>query len=92
MEVISSFFFQRNVDQWPPARLKLLPPQKLTKQGVNYDLNNKDEEKRASESALLDTVARILRDELNQLEQLGPVSKADIVARFLQSAKVRPCF
>ena len=47
--------------------------------------------KRDSEAALLDTVARILRDELNQLEQPGLVSKADIVARFLQSAKARPC-
>ena len=92
MEVKFSFF-QRNVDQWPPARLKLLPPQKLTKQQVESDLNNEEEEeKRASEAALLDTVERILRDELNQLEQPGLVSKADIVARFLQSAKARPCF
>ena len=84
---------QRDVDQWPPARLKLLPSQKLAKQGVKSDLNEKEEEeeKRASEVALLDTVARILRDELSQLEQPGLVSKADIVARFLQSAKARPC-
>ena len=50
----------------------------------------KEEKKRVSEAALLDTVARILRDELNQLEQPGRlVSKGDI-ARFLQSAKARP--
>ena len=90
---MKSSFFQRNVDQWPPARLKLLPSQKITKQEVKPDLNNEEEEvKRDSEAALLDTVARILRDELNQLEQPGLVSKADIVARFLQSAKARPCF
>ena len=87
------FFFQRDVDQWPPARIKLLPSQKVTKQRVQSDLNEEEEEeKRASEAALLDTVARILRDELNQLEQPGRVSKGDIVARFLQSAKARPCF
>ena len=50
----------------------------------------KEEKKRFSEAALLDTVARILRDELNQLEQPGRlVSKGDI-ARFLQAAKARP--
>ena len=50
----------------------------------------KEEKKRVSEAALLDTVARILRDELNQLEQPGRlVGKGDI-ARFLQSAKARP--
>ena len=85
--------FQRNVDQWPPARLKLVPSQKLAKQageGVKSDAKE-EEEKRASEAALLDTVARILREELSQLEQPGPVSKGDI-ARFLQSAKARPSF
>ena len=39
------------------------------------------------EAALLDTVARILSDELSQLEKPGPVDEKD-VARFLQSAKV----
>ena len=57
--------------------------------GVKKSNVNKEEEKKASEAALLDTVARILRDELNQLEQPGPVNEGDI-ARFLQSAEARP--
>ena len=43
------------------------------------------------EAALLDTVARILRDELSQLEKPGPVDERD-VARFLQSAKASKAF
>ena len=61
-----------------------MPSQMVAKQ-AGEDAKE-EEEKRASEAALLDTVARILREELNQLEQPGPVSKADI-ERFLQSAK-----
>ena len=68
-----------------------MPSQKLAKEageGVKSDAKE-EEEKRASEAALLDTVARILREELNQLEQPGPVSKADI-EKFLQSAEASP--
>ena len=44
-----------------------------------------------SEAALLDTVARILSDELSQLEKPGPVDERD-VARFLQSAKASKAY
>ena len=44
-----------------------------------------------SETALLDTVARILIDELGQLEKPGPVDERD-VARFLQSAKASKAY
>ena len=91
-ELSEILLFQSNVDQWPPARLKLVPSRKLAKEGVFKSDVNKEAEKRASEAALLDTVGRILRDELNALEQPGQlVSKGDI-ARFLQSAKARPTF
>ena len=86
--------FQRNVDQWPPARLNLLLFQKMAKhtgKGVKSDVNEDEEEKRASEAALLDTVARILKGERSQLENGGPVNEGDI-ERFLQSAKARHCF
>ena len=68
-----------------------MPSKKLSKEreGAFESVVNEEEEKRASEAALLDTVARLLRDELNQLEQPGPVNEGDI-ARFLQSAEARP--
>ena len=69
-----------------------MPSKKLEKEreGVFESVVNKEEEKRASEAALLDTVARLLRAELNQLEQTGQlVSKGDI-ERFLRSAEARP--
>ena len=69
-----------------------MPSKKLAKEreGVIESDVNKEEEKRASEAALLDTVARLLRAELNQLEQPGQlVSKGDI-ERFLRSAEARP--
>ena len=69
-----------------------MPSKKLAKEregSIESDVNN-EEEKRASEAALLDIVARLLRDELNQLEQPGQlVSKGDI-ERFLRSAEARP--
>ena len=58
--------------------------------GVKSDVNEDKEEKRASEAALLDTVARILKGELSQLENREPVNEGDI-ERFLQSAKARHC-
>ena len=85
--------FQRNIDEWPPERIELLPSKKLVQENnTKVKPVNKDEQGLTDyEAALLDTVARILRDELSQLEKPGPVDERD-VARFLQSAKARRPF
>ena len=73
-------------------RLKLAPSRKLAEKTERVkSAASKEEEKMVSEAALLDTVARILRAELSQLEDQpgGLVGEGDI-ARFLQAAKVRP--
>ena len=68
-----------------------MPSKKLAKEreGVFESDVNKEEEKRASEAALLDTVARLLRAELNQLEQPGQLVSKEDIARFLRSAEAR---
>ena len=85
--------FQRNIDEWPPERIELLPSKKLVQENrTKVKPVNKDEQGLTDyEAALLDTVARILSDELNQLEKPGPVDEKD-VAKFLQSAKASKAF
>ena len=71
----------------------MLPSKKLVQENRTKVKRVKTDEKELtdSETALLDTVARILRDELSQLEKPGPVDERD-VARFLQSAKASKAF
>ena len=71
----------------------MLPSKKLVQENRTKVKPVKKDEKRLTyyEAALLDTVARILSDELSQLEKPGPVDERD-VERFLQSAKASKAY